>query len=74
MGSVLDGLAPNDIARRAKAAFGASQLVEPSERIKALQSIKTELEVLKKDIYEANKADLEVFASLNTKSDLSVLT
>ena len=42
------------------AAFEASQLVDSSERVKALHAIKDELESLKEDIRAANKLDLEV--------------
>ena len=48
------------IAKAAKAAFEASQLVDASERVKALQLIKSELEALRDEIHEANKLDLEV--------------
>ncbi|KAL5492512.1 PRO2 [Sanghuangporus weigelae] len=48
------------IAKAAKAAFEASQLIEPCERIKALHLIKSELEALQHEIQEANKVDLEV--------------
>ena len=50
------------IARAAKAAFEASQLVPSSERVRALYEIRKELEVLKVEILEANKKDLEVRA------------
>ncbi|KZV91501.1 gamma-glutamyl phosphate reductase [Exidia glandulosa HHB12029] len=48
-----------DIARAAKAAFEASQLVDPSERNTALELLLDELEKLKTDILTANKQDLE---------------
>lgn len=48
------------IARHAKTAFESSQLLDPSERIHALKLIKDELEGLKEDIIEANKADMQV--------------
>ncbi|EJD07685.1 glutamate-5-semialdehyde dehydrogenase [Fomitiporia mediterranea MF3/22] len=48
-----------EIAKAAKAAFEASQLVDTSERVKALHLIKSELEALRNEIQEANKADLE---------------
>ena len=51
---------PADIAKRAKAAFEASQLIDSSERVKALHLIKDELELLKNEIQDANKADMEV--------------
>ncbi|OCB86535.1 glutamate-5-semialdehyde dehydrogenase [Sanghuangporus baumii] len=47
------------IAKAAKAAFEASQLIDASERIKALHLIKSELEALQPEIQEANKVDLE---------------
>ena len=48
------------IAKAAKAAFEASQLIDTSERVKALHLIKSELEAVKEDIQRANKEDLEV--------------
>ncbi|KAL5531365.1 hypothetical protein ACEPAG_4242 [Sanghuangporus baumii] len=48
------------IAKAAKAAFEASQLIDASERIKALHLIKSELEALQHEIQGANKVDLEV--------------
>ena len=48
------------IAKQAKSAFEASQLLDSSERIRALRFIKDELEALKQEILEANKADLQV--------------
>jgi glutamate-5-semialdehyde dehydrogenase len=48
------------IARTAKAAFEASQLVPASERIRALHEIKAELEAAKAEILAANKTDLDV--------------
>ena len=54
---------PVDIAKRAKAAFEASQLIDSSERVKALHLIKDELELLKNEIQDANKADMEVCLS-----------
>ena len=49
-----------NIARAAKAAFEASQLIPSSERIKALQEIRKELEAAKDAILAANRLDLEV--------------
>ena len=49
-----------NIARAAKAAFEASQLIPSSERIKALQEIRKELEAVKDAILAANRLDLEV--------------
>ena len=51
---------PVEIAKAAKAAFEASQLIDSSERVQALQLIKTELEDLRDEIYAANKEDLVV--------------
>ena len=48
------------IAKAAKAAFDASQLIDASERVKALYAIKEELEGMKEEIREANVKDLEV--------------
>ncbi|KAI0349538.1 gamma-glutamyl phosphate reductase [Trametes cingulata] len=47
------------IAKAAKAAFEASQLIPSSERVKALQEIRRELEAAKDAILAANRADLE---------------
>ena len=55
---------PVDIAKRAKAAFETSQLIDSSERVKALHLIKDELELLKNEIQDANKADMEVSSFL----------
>lgn len=54
-----------DIAKAAKAAFTASQLVDPTERNLALQILQEELEKLKPEILAANKQDLEVSAARN---------
>ncbi|TFK85726.1 gamma-glutamyl phosphate reductase [Polyporus arcularius HHB13444] len=48
-----------DIAKAAKAAFEASQLIDSSEKVKALREIRKELEADKDAILEANRADLE---------------
>ena len=56
-----------EIAKAAKAAFEASQLIDSSERVQALQLIKTELEDLREEIYAANKEDL-VVSSLRLSS------
>ena len=48
------------IAKAAKAAFEASQLIASSERIQALSEIRKELEAAKDAILAANKLDLEV--------------
>ncbi|TCD69477.1 hypothetical protein EIP91_007603 [Steccherinum ochraceum] len=47
------------IAKAAKTAFEASQLIPSSERVSALHEIKKELENAKEKILEANKRDLE---------------
>ena len=48
------------IARAAKDAFQASQLIPAEERVKALQEIRIELEAAKDAILAANRLDLEV--------------
>lgn len=48
------------IAKAAKSAFEASQLIPSSERVKALHEIKQELENAKEEILEANRKDLSV--------------
>ncbi|KAM6497027.1 gamma-glutamyl phosphate reductase [Amanita muscaria] len=48
-----------DIAKAAKAAFEASQLILSSERVPALHAIRSELESQKADILAANKEDLQ---------------
>ena len=50
------------IAKAAKLAFEASQLVEQSERVKALLTIRDELQARKKEILDANARDMEVNA------------
>ena len=55
-----DSSAAQSIAEAAKRAFEASQLIPSSERIKALQEIRKELEAAKDAILAANKIDLEV--------------
>ncbi|KAI0309155.1 gamma-glutamyl phosphate reductase, partial [Amylostereum chailletii] len=47
------------IAKDAKAAFEASQLVDGSERVRALHEIKAELDASKEAILAANKHDLD---------------
>lgn len=49
-----------DIAKTAKAAFEASQLIPSDQRIIALHAIKQALEAKKEDILSANKEDLQV--------------
>jgi hypothetical protein len=50
----------SDIAKAAKQAFEASQLIPSSERINALNAIKKELDANKQEILDANCQDLEV--------------
>ncbi|KAI5118682.1 hypothetical protein M0805_003619 [Coniferiporia weirii] len=50
---------PTEIAKRAKSAFEASQLIDSAERVNSLHLIKNELEALKDEIYEANRGDME---------------
>lgn len=59
------------IAKAAKAAFEASQLVPSTERVNALQEIRKELEAAKAQILEANRRDLEVRRSVGVKRALS---
>ena len=54
-----------EIARAAKAAFEASQLIASSERIIALNVIKDELTANKGEILAANRQDLEVCSVYN---------
>ncbi len=49
-----------DIAKAAKSAFEASQLVPTDERVKALHVIRQELESRKAEILAANSDDLQV--------------
>lgn len=48
------------IAKAAKQAFEASQLISAEERVRALHEIRKELEASKALILEANRIDLEV--------------
>lgn len=48
------------IAKTAKAAFESAQLVDPSERVRALHEIAAELESSKAAILAANQTDLAV--------------
>lgn len=63
MSQDLAGRGPVEIAKAAKAAFEASQLIDSSERVQALHLIKGELEEHKDEILAANKEDLEVLGS-----------
>ncbi|KAG8980946.1 hypothetical protein FRB90_007398, partial [Tulasnella sp. 427] len=47
------------IAKASKSAFEASQLVEPTERVKALQIIHDALAASKEEIFEANRKDVQ---------------
>lgn len=49
-----------DIAKAAKSAFEASQLVPADERVEALHVIRQELESRKAEILAANSEDLQV--------------
>ena len=57
------------IAKTAKTAFEESQLVSSSERVRALNEIRRELEHSKAEILEANKRDLEVRVALRIACD-----
>ena len=48
------------IAKAAKAAFEASQLIASSERVRALHELREELVFAKADVLTANRRDLEV--------------
>ena len=48
------------IAKAAKAAFEASQLIASSERVRALHELREELVSAKADVLAANRRDLEV--------------
>lgn len=48
------------IAKAAKVAFEASQLLDPHERINSLRIIRQELAVRKDDIFKANHCDMDV--------------
>ena len=62
MTSTLD---PVEIAKSAKKAFEASQIVEHDERVRALVAIRESLGKCKEDIMSANRRDMEVsFPSL----------
>lgn len=49
-----------EIAKASKSAFEASQLVDPSERVKALQIVHDALGASKDEIFEANRKDVQV--------------
>lgn len=56
----MDAASPEIIAQTAKAAFQSAQLLEASERVRALDEIAKELESAKAEIIAANKTDLDV--------------
>jgi len=51
------------IAKAAKAAFEASQLIASSERVRALHELRDELASAKEEILAANRRDLEVHSA-----------
>ena len=53
-------MSAESIAKTAKAAFEASQLVSATERTRALHEIRTELEANKDAILKANSEDMAV--------------
>ena len=55
-----DTSAAEAIAKAAKTAFEASQLIPTSERVRALHEIRNELEASKASILAANKEDMDV--------------
>ena len=55
-----DTSAAEAIAKAAKNAFEASQLIPTSERVRALHEIRNELEASKASILAANKEDMDV--------------
>lgn len=59
------------IAKAAKDAFEASQLIPVSERTRALSAIKHELELSKTEILEANRKDMEVCSLLSLNCDVT---
>ncbi|KAG9050412.1 hypothetical protein FS837_005485 [Tulasnella sp. UAMH 9824] len=61
-----------EIAKASKSAFEASQLVDPSERVKALQIIHDTLAAKKDEIFEANRKDVEAAKALVEAGKLSV--
>lgn len=59
------GSSSEEIAKAAKVAFEASQLIPSAERIRALHAIKAELDKRKDEILAANREDLQVFPLLD---------
>lgn len=62
------------LAKAAKSAFEASQLLDSLERTKALNLIKHELELQKTEILEANRRDMEVCCAFRVQSHPVLLT
>ncbi|KAF8586363.1 gamma-glutamyl phosphate reductase [Ramaria rubella] len=60
-----------EVARAAKLAFEASQLLSAADRVKALHSIREELEALQSEIFEANRRDLEAAHAEAARGQLS---
>jgi len=58
--ATLENRTAEGIARAAKLAFEASQLVPSSERTAVLEAIRQKLAENKEIIFEANRIDLEV--------------
>lgn len=56
-------MSSEEIAQAAKIAFEESQLISSTERIKALETIRQQLERQKKEILAANAEDLKVCVS-----------
>ena len=54
-------MSSEEIAKAAKMAFAESQLISSTERIKALETIRQQLELQKKEILAANAEDLKVW-------------
>ena len=61
------------IARAAKHAFEASQLLQPSERVNALHAIIRELTANKSQILEANRIDMEVIFHIDRPALIPLL-
>jgi glutamate-5-semialdehyde dehydrogenase len=59
-----------EIAKAAKAAFEASQLVSSQERSDVLLAVKAELERQKDVILEANRKDMEVGDGVETVNQI----
>jgi len=59
-------MSSEEIAKEAKIAFGESQLILSTERIKALETIRQQLERQKKEILAANVEDVKVCSPFTT--------